>query len=37
MMRWMMGSRYARVFPEPVSAWRKASESSARSWEMADF
>jgi hypothetical protein len=32
-----MGRRYARVLPEPVSAWMKASESSARSCEMADF
>ncbi len=36
-MRWTMGSRYARVLPEPVSAWMKASESSTSSCVIAAF
>lgn len=36
-MRCNIGKRYARVFPEPVSAWIKASESSRRSCVIAAF
>ena len=36
-MRCNIGKRYARVFPEPVSAWMKASESSRSSWVIAAF
>ena len=36
-MRCNIGNRYARVFPEPVSACMKASESSRRSCEIAAF
>ena len=36
-MRCISGKRYARVFPEPVSAWMKASESSARSCVIVAF
>lgn len=36
-MRCNIGRRYARVFPEPVSAWMKASESSRRSCVTAAF
>src|SRR6185436_233223 len=31
-IRWITGSRYASVLPEPVSAWMKASESEEMSW-----
>ncbi|KAL1845321.1 hypothetical protein VTK73DRAFT_690 [Phialemonium thermophilum] len=36
-MRCTMGSRYAKVLPEPVSACRKASLSSRTSWGMVFF
>ena len=36
-MRCNIGKRYARVFPEPVSAWMKASEFSRRSCVIAAF